>query len=344
MIHLYDRDWSRAELIRYVGHLDQVAGIKLLEGADSVERGARILQVWTGSGLSFSVLADRGLDISTCQYKGCSLTWRSPVGDAHPAYYDAAGAAWLWTFQGGMLVTCGLDNFGPATHDEGEDVGQHGRASSIPARAVNYRTVWQDDAYLLEIEGEMRQTRVYGENLVLRRRIATALGSNKICIDDTVTNEGFSPHPHMLLYDINMGFPLLSESSRLKFDVEKTFPWDERSQNEIGEWNIFQPPAANYIERDFTHIPRMDANGWAHVELHNPTLKLALRISFDATYLPYLAQWKMMREGLYVLAMQPMNTHVWGGRAEVRKQGALPYLQAGESRSYALEIEVIEDT
>jgi hypothetical protein len=322
--------------------MDQIAGIRLVEGADGVERGVRILQVWTGSGLSFNVLADRGLDISTCQYKGMSLTWKSPVGDAHPAYYDASGAAWLWTFQGGMVVTCGLDNFGPATHDEGEDIGQHGRASSLPAKAVNYQTYWKDDTYQLEINGEMRQTRVYGMNLVLRRRISTTLGSNKIRIEDTVTNEGFSPHPHMLLYDVNLGFPLLSESARLKFDVKGTVPWDDLARQEIDEWMLFVPPSADYVERDFTHVPRADESGWAKVELENPEMKLGLRLSFDQTTLPYLAQWKMMREGLYVLAVQPMNTNVWGGRAEVRKQNALPYLHAGESRNYALEIEVIE--
>ena len=342
MLNLYQRNWSREQITRYVGHPEQVAGIRLVEGADGVERSARMLQVWTGSGLSFNVLADRGMDISTCQYKGVSLTWRSPVGDAHPAYYDAAGANWLWTFQGGLVVTCGLDNFGPPTYDEGEDIGQHGRASSLPARAVNYQTYWKDDTYHLEITGEMRQTRVYGINLALRRRISTSLGSNKIRIEDTVTNEGFSPQPHMLLYDVNIGFPLLSQSARLKFDVEKSVPWDELARQEIDEWMVFGPPVADYVERDYTHKPRADENGWAKVELENPELKLGLRLSFDRTTLPYLAQWKMMREGLYVLAMQPMNTQVWGGRAEVRKQNALPYLQAGESRNYSLEIEVIE--
>jgi hypothetical protein len=342
MANLYHRNLSREELARYVGHLDQIAGIRLVEGADGVERGVRILQVWTGTGLSFNVLADRGMDISSCQYKGISLTWRSPVGDAHPAYSDASGAAWLWTFQGGLVVTCGLDNFGPATQDEGEEVGQHGRASSLPAKAVSYQACWKDDTYRLEISGEMRQTRVYGENLVLRRRIGTALGSNKIRIEDTVTNEGFSPHPHMLLYDVNLGFPLLSEHARLKFEVEKTVPWDDLAREEIAEWMVFEPPAAGYVERDYTHTPRPDGDGWGRVELENQELKLGFRLSFDLRTLPYLAQWKMMREGLYVLAVQPMNTHVWGGRAEVRKQNALPYLQPGESRDYTLELEVVE--
>jgi hypothetical protein len=342
MAKLYSRDWGRKELARYVGHMDQLAGIKFLEGGDGVERGARIMQVWTGTGLCFNVLADRALDISSCQYKGMSLTWRSPVGDAHPAYYDAFGSAWLRSFQGGMVVTCGLDTFGPPNRDEDEDLGQHGRVSNLPARFLNYRTFWDDDTYTLEITGEVRQTRVYGENLVMLRRITTALGSNKIRIDDTVTNEGFSSFPHLILYDVNMGFPFLSEGASLKFDVEETIPFDTNGDKDISDWMIFQPPTANYQERDFIHTPQADEKGWAKVQLDNPSLNLGVRLSFDTNTLPYLAQWKMMREGIYVLAMQPMNTKIWGGRAAVRKQNALPYLEAGESRSYALEIEVVE--
>jgi hypothetical protein len=144
------------------------------------------------------------------------------------------------------------------------------------------------------------------------------------------------------LYDINLGFPLLSERAHLKFDVKETYPWDENAQKGIDEWMIFQPPAPGYQEQDYTHTPLADEHGWAKAELENTDLELGLRLSFDQTTLPYLAEWKMMREGLYVLAIQPMNCNVWGGRAEVRKQNALPYLQAGESRSYAMELEVLE--
>jgi hypothetical protein len=114
----------------------------------------------------------------------------------------------------------------------------------------------------------------------------------------------------MLLYDVNLGFPLLSESARLKFDVKETVPWDDLARQEIDEWMLFVPPTADYVERDFTHVPRVDESGWAKVELENPEMKLGLRLSFDQTTL--------------------------------RKQNALPYLHAGESRNYTLEIEVIE--
>src|SRR5262249_46807198 len=158
---------------------------------------------------------DRALDISACSFKGMPLAWRSSVGDVHPAYYDPKGTGWLRSFPGGLLATCGLDQFGAPASDGGEDFGIHGRVGNLPARYVSYRAYWQGDEYEMEITGEVRQTRVFGENIVLRRRIATRLGSNQIQISDSVTNEGFSPQPHMILYHFNLGFPLLSPATQL---------------------------------------------------------------------------------------------------------------------------------
>lgn len=60
------------------------------------------------------------MDITACRYKGISLNWNSAVGASHPAYYEAGGLGWLRTFQGGMLVTCGLDQFGSPCVAAGE--------------------------------------------------------------------------------------------------------------------------------------------------------------------------------------------------------------------------------
>ena len=180
MTNLYKKEWSRQQLSRYTGHMDQIAGIRLLEGADGVERGSRLLQVWTGSGLTFNILPDRAMDISACHFRGMSLAWQSAIGDAHPAFYEPAGTGWLRTFQGGMLVTCGLDTFGPPVWEGTEQLGQHGRISNLPARQVGYHAGWVDEVYRLEAVGEVRQARVAGENLLLRRRISTGLGSKKI--------------------------------------------------------------------------------------------------------------------------------------------------------------------
>ena len=342
MTHLYHRDWNRQELTRYIGHMDQIAGVRLAEAADGNERGSRLLQVWTGSGLTFNVLPDRAMDISACEYKGLSLAWRSPIGDAHPAFYEPAGTGWLRSFQGGMLVTCGLDTFGPPVREGQQEFGQHGRVSNLPAREVGYHAGWVREDYRLEVSGEVRQARIFGENILLRRRISTSLGSSKIRLEDTVTNEGYDPQAHMLMYHINTGFPLLTEDACLKFDVTETFPEDQTSAKALADWMVFQPPTAGFQEQNFIHTPVLDEQGWASAELDNPGLKLGLRLKFDARTLPYLNEWKMMGEGLYVLAIEPMNCNPLGGREALRTRKALPYLQAGESRSYVLEIEVVE--
>ncbi len=342
MTQLYHKNWSRQELARYTGHMDQVAGIRQLEAADGIERGGRLMQVWTGSGLTFNILPDRAMDISACQYKGMSLAWRSAVGDAHPAFYEPAGTGWLRTFQGGMLVTCGLDTFGPPAREGAEELGQHGRASNLPAREVSYHAGWVGEDYRLEVTGELRQTRVFGENILLQRCISTSLGANKIRIEDTVTNEGFSPQAHMLMYHINTGFPLLGEASHLKLEVVDTLPEDATSAKGLRDWRSFQPPTQNYQEQNFIHKPVVDGKGWARAELENPRLKLGLRLSYDASTLPYLNEWKMMGEGLYVLAIEPMNCNPIGGREAMRDRNTLPYLSAGERLNYVLEIEVLE--
>ena len=89
-------------------------------------------------------------------------------------------------------------------------------------------------------------------------------------------------------------------------------------------------------------MPVPDEKGWAVAELENPELKLGLRLSFDTSTLPYLNEWKMMGEGLYVLGIEPINCTTDNDLGLTSEQKLLPLLEAGESRSYALEIEVVE--
>ena len=347
MASLYGQHWSRQEILQRVGHMDQVAGIKLVEAADGLARGCRMLHVWTGSGLDFTVMSDRDLDISACRFKGIPLAWASSVGVVHPAHYEPEGLGWLRSFPGGLLATCGLDQFGAPSSDAGEALGLHGRVGNLPARCVGYGTYWTEDDddqshYELEITGEVRQTRVFGENLVLRRRISTRLGSSRIQIEDAVTNEGFSPQPHMILYHFNLGFPLVSEESRLHLDAEQTIPRDEDAAAGLADWSRFQPPTAGYREQVFRHVPTADEEGQVHVELENPTLGIGLRWTYNKASLPHLVQWKMMGQGTYVLGIEPANSSGVEGRAVARQRGDLPHLEPGQSRRYTLAVEVIE--
>ena len=49
--------------------LSQFAGVRLMTLGDGVERGIRMLEFRTGTGLRFTALVDRALDIADCDYQ-----------------------------------------------------------------------------------------------------------------------------------------------------------------------------------------------------------------------------------------------------------------------------------
>ncbi len=336
------RFWTRSEITRHVGSLDQIAGIQYMENMDGRERQARLLQVHTGSGLVFRLLADRCLDITACHYKGLSLAWHSANGEVHPSYYEPEGLGWLRSFPGGLLATCGLDQFGAPSSDQGQPFPLHGRVGNLPAKPVNYRTWWQGDEYEMEVTGEVRQSRLFGENLVLCRRVSTRLGSSKIRIEDKVTNEGFSPTPHMILYHFNLGFPLLGPTSKLELAVQETIARDADAEAGLGDWNHFSQPTSGFREQVFRHTPLTGPDGLVRLSLINPEIKLSLMLTYDPSTLPHLFQWKMMGEGEYVLGIEPANSSAIEGRAIARQRDDLFMLTPGETRQYQLEIEILD--
>ena len=97
--------------------LAQVAGVRLMTLGDGIERGVRMLEFRTGSGLRFTALVDRALDIADCDYKGQAIGWHSPAGFRHPGlheYEGEDGLAFVRSFSG-LVATCGLDHaLGPA--------------------------------------------------------------------------------------------------------------------------------------------------------------------------------------------------------------------------------------
>ena len=342
MVRLYGREWSRSDLLRRVGRIEQIGGVRLLEAADGTERGSRLLQVRTGTGLMFDVLADKALDISSLTFRGVPLAWSSPAGDVHPAFYEAEGLGFLRSFQGGLFVTGGLDQFGAPSSDQGEEFGLHGRISHLPARAVACAGTWAGDEYEMQITGEVRQYRLFGENLVLRRTISTRLGSSSIRIHDVVTNEGFSSWSHMILYHFNLGFPLISPVSQLDLPAEHTEPRDADAEAGLSTWQSIDAPTPGYREQVFRHVLAADRDQKARVQVTNPELGIGVGIAFSRLELPYLFQWKMMSEGAYVLGIEPANCSGIEGRAAARQRDDLPHLAPGESRTYILEVEVLD--
>lgn len=341
MARLLGREWSRAELMAYVGDLAQVAGVKLGEWSDGAERGVRTAEVRTGSGLEFTVLLDRGMDIGPAFYRGMPLAWISPTGFGHPGFFEPEGAGWLRTFGGGLLTGCGLTYVGAPNVDEGEALGLHGRLSMLPASHVRTNEKWAGDECTLSVKGEVRQARLFGENLRLARRISAGLGQSTITVHDVVENLADVTTPLMIVYHMNIGFPMLDETSYLVAEPRSTRARDEFAAPGINDWMRFQLPTSGYHEQAFYHDLPAGPDGWAAITLVNPTRRLSLTVRYDGSTLTNLIEWKQMGRGEYVLGLEPSNCTV-DGRSKERARGTLPFIEPGQRVEFSVQVQISE--
>lgn len=338
---LYNHSYTPLELKQFAGDLSPLAGIRLVEYQDGKTRGMRAAQVWTGSGFRFEVLLDRGMDIGAAEHSGRALAWQIP-SLATPPYHEPSSYLWTRTWGGGLVNTCGITFFGQPEIDNGEVLGLHGRISHVPAERVSVTTEWRGDDYVLEIKGRVRQSAAFGENLVLTRTITTKLGANSFTMHDTVTNDGFRPTPHMILYHCNFGFPVVSPDSTMRLEEESVQPRDERAQAGLGHQNQFDLPSPEYREQVFFHKPRADAQGFAQASIVNRTMNFGGFVKWKLDTLPFMGQWKMMQAGEYVCAIEPAN--YWETpRAKLREEGRLKMLSAGECIEYDLELGAVSE-
>jgi hypothetical protein len=337
------RTYSRREVEKRVGNLRQLGGIRHVELADGRARGVRAAEFDTGRGLAFTALPDRGLDVAEFTYKGISLVYLTPSGIAHPSYYNPAGFEWLRTFFGGLLTTCGLTYFGDPVKDGPEELGLHGRYAGLPAVRVCDLSRWDGDEYLLEITGVVEECSLFGDKLRLTRSLSTTIGAKSVRIHDRVENFGSRTSPFTILYHVNAGFPLLSESSDLLLSSRTVEPYDERSAAEVASVRSFSAPSADAVGLDYLHTMGADARGYARAALINRDLLggLGLSLTFHTASLPYLNEWKNLAEVDYVVGVEPVNTKIVG-RPVLRSAGRLPLIEPGETREMDLEIGVLE--
>jgi hypothetical protein len=343
---LYGRNWTRRELEAHVGRIEQIGGVRRVQSTEGPESGAEQIQVRTGAGLSYSILPSRGLDIGLAEFGGIPLSWLSPNGEVHPAFYNEHGVAWLRTAAGGLMMTCGLTQVGSPATEGDEELGLHGRAHHISARQVCAEGHWEEDEYLIGVRGKVEETSIFGWNLRLTRKITSCLGKNEIVIYDVVENAGFQPAPHMLLYHFNFGFPLLDATTEIHLPSGSVTPREpELPLHDLENW---QAPQAGYRERVYYHEKlSTKADSIAAVTLRHPHFPLidkplTVRLAWTTSSLPLLVQWKMPGEGSHVLGIEPANCHV-EGRAAERARGTLVMLAPGQIMEYLLTLTILEE-
>jgi hypothetical protein len=335
---LFGRQLSKQHVLERVGDLKQIAGVRTAELLDGPGRGVRIADITTGSGLDYTVLLDRGMDIAAATWLGMPLAWLSPAGVVPFTSHDDRGLGWLRGFHGGLMASCGMSNVGSPSTDGGEEYGLHGRLSFIAATTTAIDESWDGEVGTVRVSGTLREARVFGENLELRRTISSTIGEPVIRICDIVTNLGYQSTPFMMLYHINLGWPLLDENAELIAAECDDTPRDAEAQRGVDRARVFEPPTPGYAEQVFYRDLPADSSGMANVALVNGDRGVLIR--YGKSELPNLIQWKMMGQGHYVCGLEPANCLV-GGRAAERDRGTLRHLEPGESRQLDVDIEML---
>ncbi len=298
---------------REVNHLSQVCEVVRAVCTDGERAGLRTITVSNGV-LNVEFLENRALDLSRVFYKGISMGFVSKNGIT-----ARKEEGFHRSFPGGMLYTCGLDAIGAI-----EGHALHGNLHNIPATVVSARA----DETGATIEGEIRDSALFGQNLCFTRKIFIPADSGRIEISDVLKNEGYRDERYCLLYHINSGYPFLCDRTTIGYDEISIVPRTEWAETALSDVKKFQLPVDNEEERCYfirLKTPR--------VRVTNPVLGKSLTIGYSADTLPCLVEWKSGASGDYALGIEPCTTFL------DKPDFAYRTVKAGESVNFRVVLE-----
>ena len=316
----------------YIGHDTQYYGVEEHRLVGGKGDRMRLFEVNNGKGLELVISPDRCGDITRLKFQGINLSYMSPCGYVAPAYYDSVDNHWLKSFTAGFLTTCGLEAVGSPSVDEGELFPLHGSIANQPCEVA----YWTEDEEYLMVHTLVKDEVIFSRKLRLERTIKVSKKENAFEICDKIINTGDKVEPIEILYHMNMGYPLLDEDSVVTVPAQEVVPRDDHAAEDLANCLRMQKPTPGYQERCYYHKFK-DKNGQASI--YQPKLNTRLTIQFDAEELDGFVEWKMMGVRDYVLGLECGNCYP-DGRKAMRESGMLKFLAPGESKSYAVKINI----
>ena len=232
---------------------------------------------------------------------------------------------------------------GLPSEEAGVSYGLHGRISNVPARNVSHRVIERDGRWVAEVSGEVRETDVFGADLLLRRRITLPMGEPVVSVEDEVENLGFRPAALLLLYHVNLGYPVVAEGARLLTPAADITPRDEVARAALEERSSFPAPRDGFVEQVFRHELHQVQARRVTASIVNPGFEptdgIGVSVSWDPQQLPRMWQWRMLGPGMYLTGLEPANCGL-GGRAAEREAGSIEELEPGKVRRSGIHIRV----
>lgn len=342
MPYIHGQRLTRREYIARVGDVGQSFGIRPVEYAAGKAAHIRAYDVDTAGGLCFSVNESKGLDLFSFSYRGVRFPFVSKAALCSAWLGDEQGMAYRGCLSAGFLYTAGAANVGGPCEDGGFYHYAHGNLKGTPAENVRWSAAWEGDECALRIGGDVRDAAFFGRNLLLHREICAMVGQKSLRIEDELENQGFSPEQIMLLYHMNLGWPVLDADTRLIAPVADVEPLSEHTRAHDADFARMSAPIDENEEYLYALRLRCDREGMTACAAYNPRMGLGLYVRYNIDPLCYLIEWKCMRSGDYALGMLPSTCKPVGRLAD--RAGGRPSrtLAPFEAMRMRLEIGVID--
>jgi len=297
-----------------ISNFQQVASLRRYTMTEGRERGLDVIDCDNGN-LRFLLNVSKGLDIMQMYHRGQNLSFVSRNG------FTAENIDFMSRFEGGMLYTCGLDSIG------GRDgYVAHGTYHTFPAQVLTARC----DKQGIVVEALVRDTAMFGQDLVMKRRITSDIGGDCIVVEDSLTNLSFKEQNYCLLYHVNVGYPMLDAGAEVRLNEKSCCgrtPW--ATQNMESRFEMEEPVVDTEETCYFIEMNEPRAG------IVNKTIGKEFVLDYSGDTLPCFVEWKCMVSGDYALGLEPCS-------CLLDDRFAYSTIQAGQTIDFKLKLSVRE--
>lgn len=295
-----------------ISNFQQIASLRRYTLSEGAEKGLEVLDCDNGN-LRFLLNVTKACDMMQMYHKGQNMTFVSKNG------FMKRELPFGKRFEGGMLYTCGLDSAG-----EREGFDEHGSLHNTPAQIL--RAECSEEGIV--VEAILRDTEVCGKNLVFRRKITSAIGSDRITVVDRLTNENYREENYCLLYHVNIGYPMMDAGAEIMGEVTDIQPRTEWAGKQMATAYQIEEPIPGYEETCYYLKLKKP-----EVSMVNKTLGKKFTVSYSGDTLPLFLEWKSIASGDYAVGLEPTTTKL---------DGLFEYsrIKAGETIEFRVELSV----
>jgi hypothetical protein len=159
-------------------------------------------------------------------------------------------------------------------------------------------------------------------------------------LKDIIKNEGIYDHHLMLLYHINLGYPLLDADSRVIINSKKVTT-TEGAPSPDNDYRSCHAPVKRAVQRGYSHDLAADGKGIARAALVNDRIGLGLALSYEKNRLPKFNQRKMLSTGEYVMGLEPGTCRPIS-REEAERRGEALVIHSREEYETGITFTVLD--